>query len=72
MQQFEPSARKSVGKSFRIFVEFLGNLAIFWIGDHGDIGRVHGRHDFHIRAVHFRRHIGFIDINRVPNIGAGR
>ena len=65
-------ARKSVGKGFRIFVEFLGNLAIFRIGDHRNIGRVHGRHDFHIRTVHFRCHIDFIDIDRVPNIGTGR
>ena len=72
VQQFEPSASKGVGKLVDISVEGFRYFAIFRIGDHRNVSRVHGRQNFFTRPVNFRSHICIIHVFRMPDMRASR
>ena len=72
MQQFKPSAGKSIGQLVGVLMKALGNLAIIRVFNQRNIGRVHRQSNPFTGRVDFRCHIVGRDIDRMPNIRTGR
>ena len=69
--QLEPGARKGVGEVVRVFVELLGDLAVFRIHLHGHVGIGHDRVATHRGVGRVHRLERFGHIHGLPLPGAG-